>query len=194
VVLITSQYCDACPAIEAGLTAHNATLEAHARLYQMELAELSSGFVDRYGIAGVPTFLVFLERHLADGNVVFDPSAEFLQHVLWRNGLAAEGPAFLTDLRNSAGEVTIPEAAALVATNLEGVDFSGRNLRRVTFSGCLMAGANLSNTMLHGAVFSRCDLRGANLEAADLTETTWVETICPDGTLSEDQGRTCVGH
>ena len=46
-------------------------------------------------------------------------------------------------------------------------------------------GANLSSSNLIGA---------SGLKTATLTGVTWSKTACPDGTLSNNDGGTCVGH
>ena len=49
--------------------------------------------------------------------------------------------------------------------------------------------ANLSGAELYGA-----DLYGADLSGADLTGVIWGNTICPDGTNSNNNGNTCVNN
>jgi hypothetical protein len=43
---------------------------------------------------------------------------------------------------------------------------------------------------LTGADLTGADLRGAT----GLESATWVNTICPDGTNSDNNGATCLGH
>ena len=35
---------------------------------------------------------------------------------------------------------------------------------------------------------------GANLSGAILGRVTWLNTVCPDGTNSSNDGGTCLGH
>jgi hypothetical protein len=37
-------------------------------------------------------------------------------------------------------------------------------------------------------------LQGAFMDNADLSGVIWDDTTCPDGTNSDDHGRTCCGH
>jgi uncharacterized protein YjbI with pentapeptide repeats len=48
--------------------------------------------------------------------------------------------------------------------------------------------------VLSGANLFDANLSGADLTGATLTGVIWAHTICPDGTNSDDNGGTCVGH
>ena len=105
--------------------------------------------------------------------------------------------------------------AALAGSMLHGTNLSGQNLSRFDLSratlaradlrGADMSQANLSNADLAEADLRGADLTNANLTNADLTSArlsrarvtgvAWNNTICPDGTLSDDgPGGTCLGH
>ena len=79
--------------------------------------------------------------------------------------------------------------ANLSGCYLPNVGLAGANATAANFSGTYLAGANLSSANL-----SQANLRGAVLTAADLTGVKWAQTTCPDGSLSGDNGSTCVGH
>jgi hypothetical protein len=51
--------------------------------------------------------------------------------------------------------------------------------------GVNLTNANLSSSNLTGAT---------GLRTATLTGVIWSKTACPDGTLSTNDGGTCVGH
>jgi outer membrane protein assembly factor BamB len=85
----------------------------------------------------------------------------------------------------------------------------GRNLKGANLSGCYLPNASLAGANATGATFSGAYLAGADLSSANLTQATlrdavltdanvsgvkWLHTTCPDGTLSNDNGGTCVGH
>jgi uncharacterized protein YjbI with pentapeptide repeats len=92
---------------------------------------------------------------------------------------------------------------------MSGVKLTGADLRFIKGNGVWFPGANLTGADLTGA-----DLLDANLTNADLTEanltsanlqytqvsgattlnTGWHSTTCPDGTNSDYDGNTCVGH
>ena len=46
----------------------------------------------------------------------------------------------------------------------------------------------------HGCNLIGADLFDANLSGDDLSRVTWSNTSCPDGTISNDNGGTCIGH
>jgi len=63
----------------------------------------------------------------------------------------------------------------------------------------MQAGAKLSGADLGGANLNRANLSGANLSgtdlaAANLNNVTWSSTVCPDGTNSDNDGNSCLGH
>ena len=54
--------------------------------------------------------------------------------------------------------------------------------------------ANLKMVDLSGANLSDADLRGAQLDGANLKNVMWNNTRCPDGTNSDRDNHTCLGH
>jgi outer membrane protein assembly factor BamB len=89
------------------------------------------------------------------------------------------------------------------------VSKGSRNLKNANLSGCYLPNANLAGANASGANLSGAYLAGADLSSANLTQTNlrgsfltnanlsgvkWLQTTCPDGTLSSDNGGTCVGH
>ena len=109
--------------------------------------------------------------------------------------------------------------AYLGVANLSGSDLSNANLRyadleyadlsdvllgNADLSGVLLGnadlnGAYLRDTELSGANLSDADLSGAimigaDLTGADLSNVIWSNTICPDGTNSDDNGDTCENN
>jgi hypothetical protein len=85
-------------------------------------------------------------------------------------------------------------SAALNKADLAGANLSGADLTSATLNSADLAGANLSNADLTKADLSDADLNGANLTGATLSKAKWSDTTCPDGTNSDDDGDTCVGH
>jgi uncharacterized protein YjbI with pentapeptide repeats len=79
-------------------------------------------------------------------------------------------------------------------TILSGADLEGANLMNANLSGDVLSGADLQGANLMGANLSGADLSGANLKGANLNEVAWSNTTCPDGTNSNNDGGTCVGH
>lgn len=62
---------------------------------------------------------------------------------------------------------------------LEDVDLTGANLRAANFGGLMIRSS---------------DFHGTDLEGARLEGSTWVGTICPNGSNSDRVGHTCAGH
>jgi outer membrane protein assembly factor BamB len=83
--------------------------------------------------------------------------------------------------------------------NLKSANLSGCYLPNAALAGANATGANLSGAYLAGANLSsvnlsQANLRGAVLTSANVSGVKWLQTTCPDGTLSNNNGGTCVGH
>lgn len=80
------------------------------------------------------------------------------------------------------------------------IDFPGANLTNANFSNDELDGVNFINAVLHNtnftnAKFINADLTNATMmSTANLTGVTWSHTTCPDGTNSDNNGNTCIGH
>jgi streptogramin lyase len=91
------------------------------------------------------------------------------------------------------------QGANLQSANLTGADLTGASLGGSNLQGATLAGANLTRASVQGSNLLRADLTDANLTAAsllgaNLSGAVWSNTICPDGTNSDNDGGTCVGH
>ena len=84
--------------------------------------------------------------------------------------------------------------ANLSNSNLQGTNLTGANLSGANFTGANLIGAALQSTNLQGANLSNANLGGATLKGASLGGVTWSNTVCPDGTNSDADGDTCLGH
>jgi uncharacterized protein YjbI with pentapeptide repeats len=93
-----------------------------------------------------------------------------LANATWRNGFAT--------------------GASFDGADLHGIDFRGTDLRATHFRG-----ADLRYARLGGVDFTNADLTGANWRGSTgLPSATFANTTCPDGTNSDVNGGTCVGH
>ena len=78
--------------------------------------------------------------------------------------------------------------------------FIRANLTNANFSNGSFTGSDFSDTNLQNTDFSNTILRsntfkGAQkMNTANITDTTWIGVTCPDGTNSDNNGSTCVGH
>ena len=84
-------------------------------------------------------------------------------------------------------------------------DLTNANLYNADLTNAYLFGANLVYALLLEADLRYADLRHADLRYADLTGAdlpgasylngvTWGDTICPDGTNSDNNGNTCVNN
>lgn len=98
-----------------------------------------------------------------------------------------------SDLR--CGDFALAELAQPDFTNaqLDGAVFRGADLEEPIFSGTSLVGADLRGVVLTRAVFIDADLRNADIQAVIIGDITFINTICPDGTKSEDDpGGVCA--
>lgn len=103
--------------------------------------------------------------------------------------------------------------AYLDTAYLEGSDFTGANLTGATLTridarnGTKFVNANLTNAVLSNGTttqtwppdisreaFLGTDFTGAITTGADVSSVIWWSTICPDGTNSDNDGGSCIGH
>jgi uncharacterized protein YjbI with pentapeptide repeats len=68
------------------------------------------------------------------------------------------------------------------------------NLTKADFYGANLAGTDLADANLTSADLTFANLTGANLSSANLTAVIWSDTICPDGSNSNNDGDTCINN
>jgi uncharacterized protein YjbI with pentapeptide repeats len=84
--------------------------------------------------------------------------------------------------------------------SLEGTDFSGAHIESVGFANSKLRGATFVDAELQLVRFEGADLTDANLAGMTTDNQTyftgviWKNTTCPDGTNSDNNGGTCLGH
>lgn len=54
--------------------------------------------------------------------------------------------------------------------------------------------ANFTSANLNTVSFANTNLTGANFTGSNRTDVNWTNTVCPDGTNSDNDGNTCEGH
>jgi uncharacterized protein YjbI with pentapeptide repeats len=78
---------------------------------------------------------------------------------------------------------------------MSGANFTNVNLKNANLSNSNLKGANFTGSNLSGAGLTNSNLSGATgLTTATLTGVVWQSTTCPDGSSSDKNGGTCVGH
>ena len=80
--------------------------------------------------------------------------------------------------------------ARFAGADLQRIDFRGTNLRSAS-----LVSADLRYARLNGVDLTNADLTGANWRrATGASSAIYSNTTCPDGTNSDANGGTCVGH
>jgi probable HAF family extracellular repeat protein len=84
--------------------------------------------------------------------------------------------------------------AELAGAYLKDANLSQANLKEANFTDANLSGANLIDCNLKDANLRNANLTGARLQGAGLNRVIWSNTICPDGSNSNANGGTCLGH
>jgi hypothetical protein len=94
---------------------------------------------------------------------------------------ASLGDAFLNNAHLSGAYLTNARLGDAILNNAH---LQGAHMQGAQFPGASLAGANLTNA----------NLTGGFLGGAAVIGVQWGNTICPDGTNSNNDGGTCLGH
>ena len=86
------------------------------------------------------------------------------------------------------------QGANLAGAYLKDGDLSDANLKSANLARANLSGANLQGANLKGANLTNANLAGAGLNGANVKDVVWSHTVCPDGTNSDSNGGTCMGH
>ena len=78
-------------------------------------------------------------------------------------------------------------------------DFTGSDMRfatldNVDFFNSTLIEVDFEYSDFIDVHFRHSNLAGANLTGVTLTDVTWIDTICPDGTNSDNNGNTCENN
>jgi hypothetical protein len=87
--------------------------------------------------------------------------------------------------------------ADLSGSNLSGADLTGVYMRDANLSGADLTGADLTGAWTDNTDLTNADLTGAITDGVNLSSNPAIiygNTICPDGTNSDDNEGTCVNH
>jgi hypothetical protein len=106
------------------------------------------------------------------------------------------GPCDLSSLDLSGADLSYASliGAYLPGANLTGTNLTGANVYNANLNSAILRDATLVAANLNGANLAYADLTGANLRRAILDNVIWGSTTCPDGTSSDTNGGTCIGH
>ena len=115
---------------------------------------------------------------------------------VFRGALRGEPPFHAdfidVELRNSDLRYLIVDYVIWGRGNLSGANFSHSDIYNTVFDDTDLQGVDFGHASLDDVAFYDSDLSGADLSfLRSHTGVTWSNTICPDGTNSDDNGGTC---
>jgi outer membrane protein assembly factor BamB len=155
---------------------------ASGSVFPIGTTTVSCTATDTAGNSTSGSFLVVVSAPSADCNLAHYPSSKGVLNLKNANLSGCYLPG-----ANLAGANAT--AANLTGTYLDHANLSSANLTQASLQGTWLVNANLSNAKLNFA-----NLSGAKTTGATFTGASWVQTTCPDGTNSNNDGGTCVGH
>jgi hypothetical protein len=104
------------------------------------------------------------------------------------------GPAGANDVTYDCNATSFYPGMDLAGCSLDEDNLAGANLVGANLAGAGLYDVNLTDADLEGANLAGAGLFLAGLTGANLNGVYWNDTTCPDGTNSNDDGDTCVGH
>ncbi len=157
---------------------------ASGSLFAIGFTTVNCASTDTHGNTGTATFIVNVGALGADC-VLGDYST--LKGSTARNLKGAN----LSDCYLAGANLQDASArgANLAFSNLAGANLTSADLAQANLQHANLAGAELTKANLSGA-----NLTGATTNGADFTSVTFSQTTCPDGTVSNADGGTCIAH
>ena len=105
--------------------------------------------------------------------------------------------AIVSEVKFAGDDLT---GAIFTGATVDDTGFEDANLTDAVFSGDNLDGSNLTGADLSGTEFVDANLQNATFTGTtgdattDVTGVTWLDTTCPDGTNSNEDNDTCLGH
>jgi len=173
---------------------------------QAEIAEIQAT------VSGLETAIALMEEQRDSLLASLSDSQEFANQTLALAEAMNETVAGLhvmlaenaTLVQQLQSEAVFQENLYLAGTDLYGADLTGASLVGASLYGTILTsarlgGVNLTDTDLRYAdlgnsYLRHADLTGANTYQTVLDDVWWGNTICPDGTNSDDNGNTCENN
>jgi Fibronectin type III domain/Pentapeptide repeats (8 copies) len=84
------------------------------------------------------------------------------------------------------------EVTTMASSNFDGAQMVGAELSGMNLDNGSFLNTNLTNADLDGANLNVDSFYGATMTGANLSDVFWNSDECPDGTMSNDDGNTCV--
>lgn len=159
------------------------------QIYFVDVFEDSSLAKSLGLVPAVPTLVVFDPAGAPQDIFYGGGDMRQVRHFMARNGFLEDAPNLSTRIR-SHGETSPARTLSTIhhvqSEDLQGLDLRGSSLFRATFGGVDLRGADLRDSDLRKAIFAHSNLKGANLSNVRLEGTHFWNSICPDGTSSQD--------
>ncbi|MEZ4458154.1 MAG: pentapeptide repeat-containing protein [bacterium] len=136
-------------------------------------------------VSSVPLIMIFEGDRLVDGQLGMGGASNggMFDALLMRQGLP------------SANQSLVANNPWMVLGKTWKQNDVPKELSQHTLADVTARNLDLKELDLHGSVITHSDFSGSKLTSANLNDTVWINTICPDGSLSADTHEyTCLGH
>lgn len=168
-------------------------------LDQDEELELHHWMRKTFGRLFYPTVALFEGGELVDffqGATGGEGSTSML-HMMYRNGIIPDSPGYAYDTRTMTAseresfQARIQSVTFMDAYDFSRQDFSGYDFSDGVLSGSNFSGANLTDANFNHSVLFRANFCGANTTRASFEGARFRNTICPDGSRSDEHNGIC---
>ena len=105
--------------------------------------------------------------------------------------------AIVSEVKFTGDDLT---GAIFTGATVDDTGFENANVTDAVFSGDNLDGSNFTGADVSGTEFGDANLQNVTFTGVtggattDVTGVTWFDTTCPDGTNSNDDNDTCLGH
>ena len=82
----------------------------------------------------------------------------------------------------------------VISSDFTGSDMRGAAFLHVDIDYATLIEVDFQYSFFDDVIFRHSDLTGANLTGVSLDDVTWIDTICPDGTNSDNNGNSCENN
>lgn len=103
----------------------------------------------------------------------------------------------LTDAYFNQAQITNVDMSNTTLTNaviFGNLNFSGNNFANDDFTNSVIGQQRIQSNSFVNANFTNANLSGSAMTGNDFTGAIWSNTTCADGTNSNNDGGTCIGH
>lgn len=192
-IVVTGKSCSASSSMEEALQGLS---DLPVEVVTIDLSDVQEMFA-----MSTPWLWLYKDGRIVDGSrgSTIKPSHNWeknnqnkVLHLLSRNGIGGIPRPKLITFNSPILSKKGQPLSAVENRDMSDLDLSGFDFNTSVLSGTVFDNSNLEKSNLSGTLVVNTSFLGANLQGADLHGSYWENTVCPDGSNSNDHGFTCV--